>query len=50
MSVAVIIAGVAPVVEAEPHQRLLMLLWTAAAIAVAGLAYALVRGAQGKKE
>ena len=48
VSVAVIIAGVAPLVEAEPHERLLIALWTVAAIAAAGLAYALVRGMQGK--
>jgi hypothetical protein len=46
VSVAVIIAGVAPLVEAEPHDRLLIVLWTVAAIAVAGLVYALVRGVQ----
>ena len=49
VSVAVIIAGVAPLVEAEPHDRLLIVLWTVAVIAVAGLVYSLVRGVQGKK-
>ena len=49
VSVAVIVAGVAPLVEAEPHDRLLILLWTGVAVAVAGLVYGLVRGAQVKK-
>jgi hypothetical protein len=49
VSVAVIIAGVAPLIEAEPHDRLLIVLWTVAAVAVAGAAYALVRSVQGKK-
>ena len=47
--VAVIIAGVAPLVEAEPHDRLLVVLWTVAAIAVAGLVYYVVRRVQGRK-
>jgi hypothetical protein len=49
VSVAVIIAGVAPLVEAEPHDRLLIALWTLATIALAGLVYGLVRAVQGKK-
>jgi hypothetical protein len=49
VSVAVIIAGVAPLVEAEPHDRLLIALWTIAVVAVAGLVYALVRAVQVKK-
>ena len=49
VSAAVIIAGVAPLVEAEPHDRLLIVLWTLAGIAAAGLVYALVRGVQGKE-
>ena len=49
VSVAVIIAGVAPLVEAEPHDRLLVVLWTVAAIAVAGLVYYVVRRVQGRK-
>ncbi|MCW2757816.1 MAG: hypothetical protein JWO46_1562 [Nocardioidaceae bacterium] len=49
VSVAVIIAGVAPLVEAEPHDRLLIVLWTVAAVAVAAIAYAVVRAVQGKK-
>ena len=49
VSVAVIIAGVAPLVEAEPHNRLLIVLWTLVIVAVAGLGYALTRGAQGRK-
>ncbi|WP_426562756.1 hypothetical protein ACPPVT_18275 [Angustibacter sp. McL0619] len=49
VSVAVLVAGVAPLVEADPHDRLLIALWTVAAIAAAGLVYTLVRGVQGKK-
>ncbi len=49
VSVAVIVAGVAPLVEADPHDRLLILLWTLAAIIVAGLVYLLVRRRQAKK-
>jgi hypothetical protein len=49
VSVAVIIAGVAPLVEAEPHDRLLIVLWTVAAIAVAGAAYVLVRWVQSRR-
>ncbi len=47
VSVAVIVAGIAPLVEAEPHERLLIVLWTVAVIAAAGLVYALVRRVQG---
>lgn len=49
VSVTVIVAGVAPLVEAEPHDRLLIVLWTVAAIAVAGLAYAIVRAVQARR-
>ena len=49
VSVAVIIAGVAPLVDAEPHERILIVVWTVAATAVAGLAYGLVRWIQMKK-
>ncbi len=49
VSVAVIVAGIAPLVEADRHDRLLILLWTVAAIVVAGLVYVLVRRRQGKK-
>ena len=43
VSVTVIIAGVAPLVEASSHDRVLIIAWTLAATAVAGLAYAVVR-------
>ncbi len=49
VSVAVIVAGVAPLVEAEPHERLQIVLWTLVAVAVAGLVYVVVRGRQSKK-
>ena len=49
VSVAVIVAGVAPLVEAEPHERLQILFWTLVAVAVAGLVYVVVRGRQSKK-
>ena len=49
VSVAVIIAGVAPLVDAEPHERILIVVWTVAVTAVAGLAYGLVRWIQMKK-
>ena len=49
VSVAVIIAGVAPLVEAEPHHRLVIVLWTVAVIAAAAVVYALVRVVQGRK-
>jgi hypothetical protein len=49
VSVAVIVAGVAPLVEAEPHDRLLIVAWTALAIVLAGLVYAAVRASQRKK-
>jgi hypothetical protein len=49
VSVAVIVAGVAPLVEAEPHERLQILLWTLVAVTVAGLVYVVVRGRQSKK-
>jgi hypothetical protein len=49
VSVSVIIAGVAPLVEAEPHARLLILMWTGLAIVLAGLVYAGVRATQRRK-
>jgi FtsH-binding integral membrane protein len=49
VSVAVIVAGVAPLVEAEPYERLQILLWTLVAVAAAGLVYVVVRGRQSKK-
>ncbi len=50
VSVSVIVAGVAPLVEAEPHDRFLIVVWTVLAIALAGLVYAGVRAAQRKKD
>ena len=46
VSLAVIIAGIAPLVEAEPHERVLIVLWTVVVTAAAGLVYALVRRVQ----
>jgi hypothetical protein len=46
VSVSVIVAGVAPLVEAEPHDRFLIVAWTVLAIGLAGLVYAGVRLAQ----
>lgn len=46
VSVAVIVAGVAPLVEAAPRQRRLILVWTLVVCALAGLGYAVVRAAQ----
>jgi hypothetical protein len=46
VSVAVIVAGVAPVVDAMPSQRWLILAWTAVVCGTAGLVYALVRAVQ----
>jgi hypothetical protein len=40
---------VAPLVEAEPRERLQILFWTLVAVAVAGLVYVVVRGRQSKK-
>jgi len=48
VSVAVLVAGVAPLVEAEPHDRWLILLWTLVSIVAAGVVYALVRMRQSK--
>jgi hypothetical protein len=48
VSIAVIIAGVAPLVEAEPHDRVLILVWTLAAVVAAGLVYVVVRAVQSK--
>ena len=49
VSVAVIVAGVAPLVEADPHERWLIVLWTVVACALAGVVYAGVRAAQRRK-
>ncbi len=50
VSVAVIVAGVAPLVQAEPHQRTLIALWTLVACAVAGVVYAVVRATQSDRD
>jgi len=44
-----IIAGVAPLGEAEPHDRFLILVWTLAAVVAAGLVYVVVRAVQSKE-
>jgi hypothetical protein len=49
VSVAVIVAGVAPLVEAEPDDRRVIVLWTLAVCAAAAAAYAIVRAAQPKR-
>jgi hypothetical protein len=49
VSVAVIIAGVAPLVEAEPHDRWLIIVWTIVVVAAAGVVYAGVRTFQNRK-
>ena len=49
VSVAVIVAGVAPLVEADAHDRLVIVIWTVAATAAAALAYAVVRAVQTRK-
>lgn len=46
VSVAVIVGGVAPLVQAESHQRALIALWTLAVCVVAGIVYAIVRTTQ----
>jgi len=50
VSVAVVVAGVAPLVQAEPRQRMLILLWTLVACVVAGVGYAIVRARQSKDD
>jgi hypothetical protein len=46
VSVAVIVAGVAPLVEADSHDRRLIALWTLAVCVAAGAVYAIVRAVQ----
>jgi hypothetical protein len=46
VSVAVIIAGVAPLVEADAHDRRLIALWTLVVCVVTGVGYATVRSTQ----
>ena len=43
LSVAVIVAGVAPLVEADSDERRLILLWTVVVCVAAGIVYAIVR-------
>jgi len=50
VSVAVVVAGVAPLVQADPHQRTLILLWTLVACVAAGAGYAIVRARQSKDD
>src|SRR6478735_8610326 len=46
VSVSVIIAGVAPLVEAEPHERWLIVVWALVVVALGGVGYAGVRAFQ----
>lgn len=46
VSIAVIIAGVAPLVEASPHDRRLIIAWTSGICVAAGIAYAIIRALQ----
>jgi hypothetical protein len=48
VSVAVIVAGVAPLVQASADERRLILLWTLVVCGVAGAVYAIVRAWQSK--
>ncbi len=50
VSIAVIVAGVAPLVEASPDERRLILLWTAGVCVIAGLGYATVRALQSRSD
>jgi hypothetical protein len=50
VSVAVIVAGIAPLVEASGHDRALILGWTAVVCVVAGLGYAAVRAFQSRSQ
>jgi len=50
VSIAVIIAGVAPLVEASAHDRRLILAWTAAVCVLGGVGYAAVRARQSKSD
>ena len=49
VSLAVIVAGIAPLVQAEPHERWLIVAWTLVACAVAGVGYAVVSASQRKR-
>jgi hypothetical protein len=48
VSVSVIIAGVAPLVGAEPHERWLIVVWTLVVVALGGVGYAGVRAFQNR--
>ena len=50
VSVSVIIAGVAPLVEAEPHNRWLIVVWTLVVVALGGVGYAGVRAFQNRDQ
>ena len=50
VSVAVIVAGVAPLVEASSEDRRLILIWTAVVCVIAGLGYAAVRAVQSRSD
>ncbi|CAN5596240.1 hypothetical protein BH10ACT1_BH10ACT1_17530 [soil metagenome] len=50
VSVAVIVAGVAPLVEASPHDRRVILLTTAIVCTIAGCGYAAVRAFQSRSD
>lgn len=50
VSVAVIVAGVTPLVQAEPHERWLIIVWTLVVCAIAGVGYAVVSAAQSKRD
>jgi hypothetical protein len=50
VSVAVIVAGVTPLVQASPDERRLILVWTLAICATAGVVYAIVRARQAKRD
>ena len=49
VSVAVIVAGLAPLVEATPDDRRLILLWTLVVCVVAGVGYTAVRAWQSSR-
>ena len=49
LSVAVIVAGVAPLVEADADERRMIVLWTLAVCGAAGIVYAVVRAAQSRR-
>jgi hypothetical protein len=49
VSVAVIVGGVAPLVEAKAHDRALIVVWTLAVCGAAAAVYAIVRAQQSKR-